>query len=511
MTDGGHAGDPATAGMTGVPDRGDPGRRRRARGRRGRPRRVVDAAGDAVRVRDRVVRASSSAGRDRRVRRRRSATEDLAASAPPPTRSCSAPSAARSGTTRTPTVRPEQALFALRGGLGLFANLRPVTRPAGARRRRRRCGRSCSTGVDLLIVRELTGGVYFGDRREAARRAGGDRSALDTLPYHEREIARVVRLAFELARTRRGRLTQVDKANVLATSRLWRQGHRRDRGRVSRTSTLNHQLVDSCAMLLVRRPADFDVLVTENLFGDILSDEAAVLAGTLGDAAVGIARRAADGARPLRPVRADPRLRAGHRRSGRREPDRDDPVGGDAAALSLGHEAAADAIEAAVGRALDDGLRTADLARPAPPSDAAAVGSAMPRRRRAGRRPRSRRPVVDALRRRRRRRGDRVTATDAPVVLYDTTLRDGTQGENITLSLADKLRIARMLDEYGMPYIEGGWPGSNPKDIEFFAAARTMRWETREARRVRLDPPSREPARATTRTCASSSPPRRRS
>ena len=105
-----------------------------------------------------------------------------------------------------------------------------------------------------------------------------------------------------------------------------------------------------------------------------------------------------------------------------------------------------------------------------------------------------------------------MTAADRrPVILYDTTLRDGTQGENITLSLADKLRIARMLDEYGMPYIEGGWPGSNPKDIEFFAAARTMRWRDREAGRLRLDPPPREPARTTTRTCASWSRPRRRS
>ena len=101
-------------------------------------------------------------------------------------------------------------------------------------------------------------------------------------------------------------------------------------------------------------------------------------------------------------------------------------------------------------------------------------------------------------------------ADDRPVVLYDTTLRDGTQGENIILSLADKLRIARMLDEYGMPYIEGGWPGSNPKDIDFFAAARKQRWAERAAGRLRLDPAPRQPARRTTRTCASSSPPRRR-
>ena len=98
-----------------------------------------------------------------------------------------------------------------------------------------------------------------------------------------------------------------------------------------------------------------------------------------------------------------------------------------------------------------------------------------------------------------------------PVVLYDTTLRDGTQGENITLSLADKIRIARMLDEYGMPYIEGGWPGSNPKDIEFFAAARSMTWSQREAGRVRLHPPPRQSRRRGLRTSASSWRPRRRS
>ncbi len=176
-------------------------------------------------------------------------------------------------------VRPEQALFALRGGLGLFANLRPVTvHPALAGSSPLRP--ELLAGVDLLIVRELTGGIYFGDRTEPSGEPGA-RTALDTLPYAEHEIARIVRLAFEAARTRSSRLTQVDKANVLATSRLWRRVT--DEIAVEYPDvTLNHQLVDSCAMLLVRRPADFDVIVTENLFGDILSDEAAVLAGSLG-------------------------------------------------------------------------------------------------------------------------------------------------------------------------------------------------------------------------------------
>ncbi|MFL5642525.1 MAG: 3-isopropylmalate dehydrogenase, partial [Chloroflexota bacterium] len=176
-------------------------------------------------------------------------------------------------------VRPEQALFALRGGLGLYANLRPVTvHPALA-------GASpvrpeLLAGVDMLIVRELTGGIYFGERSESSGEPGA-RAALDTMPYAEHEIARIVRLAFELARTRRSGLTQVDKANVLATSRLWRRVTDEIAADFPDVR-LNHQLVDSCAMLLVRRPADFDVIVTENLFGDILSDEASVLAGSLG-------------------------------------------------------------------------------------------------------------------------------------------------------------------------------------------------------------------------------------
>ncbi len=144
-------------------------------------------------------------------------------------------------------VRPEQALFALRGGLGLYANLRPVSvHPtlAGSSPLRP----ELLAGVDMLIVRELTGGIYFGDRTEASAEPGA-RSALDTLPYAEFEIERIVRLAFDLARTRRGAVTSVDKANVLATSRLWRRI-------VDEIATgypdvrLNHQLVDSCAMLL---------------------------------------------------------------------------------------------------------------------------------------------------------------------------------------------------------------------------------------------------------------------
>jgi 3-isopropylmalate dehydrogenase len=261
-------------------------------------------------------------------------------------------------------VRPEQALFALRGGLGLYANLRPVSvQPAltGASPLKP----ELLEGVDLLIVRELTGGIYFGQRTEAGPSPNGaTRTAVDTLPYSEAEIERIVRLAFELARGRRGHVTSVDKANVLATSRLWR----RVADEVSADYPdirLTHQLVDSCAMLLIRRPADFDVIVTENLFGDILSDEAAVLAGSLGvlpSASLG-ERRTAHGQFGLyEPIHGSAPDIAGR--------DIANPIGTilSAAMLlrtSLGRADAGDAIEAAVTRSLGDGWRTADLAGPA--------------------------------------------------------------------------------------------------------------------------------------------------
>jgi 3-isopropylmalate dehydrogenase len=259
-------------------------------------------------------------------------------------------------------VRPEQALFALRGGLGLYANLRPITvQPTLIASSPLRP--ELLAGVDMLIVRELTGGIYFGERTEAAAEPGA-RAALDTLPYAEHEIARIVRLAFELARIRRGSVTQVDKANVLATSRLWRRVAEEIGGEYPDVR-LNHQLVDSCAMLLIRRPADFDVIVTENLFGDILSDEAAVLAGSLGvlpSASLG-ERRTEHGQFGLyEPIHGSAPDIAGR--------DIADPIGtilSSAMMLrtSLGRADAADAIEAAVARTLEAGWRTADLAAPA--------------------------------------------------------------------------------------------------------------------------------------------------
>jgi 3-isopropylmalate dehydrogenase len=320
-------------------------------------RRVVDAAGDGfgytVQWSDHLVGGAAIDAYDTAIR-----DEDYEA--------CAAADAILLGAVGGPRwsdpsapVRPEQALFRLRGGLGLFANLRPVTvHPALVGASPLRPDRL--EGVDLLIVRELTGGIYFGERSEPAG-ARGERSALDTMPYAEGEIRRIVRLAFELARGRRGHVTQVDKANVLATSRLWRTVADEVAAEFPEV-TLNHQLVDSCAMLLVKQPSAFDVVVTENLFGDILSDEAAVLAGSLGmlpSASLG-ERRTAHGTYGLyEPIHGSAPDIAGQ--------DAANPIGTILSAammlrLSFGREDAAAAIEHAVSRALDDGWRTADLA-----------------------------------------------------------------------------------------------------------------------------------------------------
>ena len=174
-------------------------------------------------------------------------------------------------------VRPEQGLLAIRKGLGLYANLRPVQifpqlQDASPLRADR------LAGVDLVVVRELTGGIYFGARKEAG---DGDLTAYDTMAYSAPEIERIARKAFELARLRRNKVTSVDKANVLAVSRLWRRVVVQVAADYPDV-TLEHMLVDSAAMHLMRRPADFDVIVTGNMFGDIITDEASMLAGSMG-------------------------------------------------------------------------------------------------------------------------------------------------------------------------------------------------------------------------------------
>lgn len=175
-------------------------------------------------------------------------------------------------------LRPEKALLDLRKELGLYANLRPVTLFAGMEKSST-IKPEVIVGVDLLVVRELTGGIYFGEKVRT-RDARGE-LASDLLIYHEHEIERIVRQAFQIAQNRRKHLTSVDKANVLESSRLWRSVV--DRIALEYTDvTVEHMLVDNCAMQLIRRPQAFDVLVTENMFGDILSDEAAMLTGSIG-------------------------------------------------------------------------------------------------------------------------------------------------------------------------------------------------------------------------------------
>ena len=175
-------------------------------------------------------------------------------------------------------IRPEQGLLGLRKALGLWANLRPV-RPFGELAASSPLRPERLAGVDILVIRELTGGLYFGPRRRDEH--DGRRHAVDTLEYSDLEIERVVDLAFKLARNRRRRVTSIDKANVLESSRLWRQIAQEVAVRYPDVK-LDHQLVDSAAMRLITAPSQFDVIVTENMFGDILSDEASVLAGSLG-------------------------------------------------------------------------------------------------------------------------------------------------------------------------------------------------------------------------------------
>ncbi|MEW6510132.1 MAG: 3-isopropylmalate dehydrogenase [Bacteroidota bacterium] len=176
-------------------------------------------------------------------------------------------------------VRPEQGLLALRKELKLYANLRPV-KPHPSLLKWSPVRADLLAGVDLLVVRELTGGAYFGMPR-GRERLNGHIRAVDTVEYHDFEIARVVDLACRLARSRKKKVTSVDKANVLETSRLWRQTATTVAAGYNDLS-LEHMLVDTASMRLVSTPASFDVVVTENMFGDILTDEASVLAGSMG-------------------------------------------------------------------------------------------------------------------------------------------------------------------------------------------------------------------------------------
>jgi 3-isopropylmalate dehydrogenase len=245
--------------------------------------------------------------------------------------------------------RPEQGLLGLRKGLGLFANLRPV-KPSPALVDASPLRPSRIEGTDLLVVRELTGGIYFGEKRREAD------SALDACVYTVAEIERISEVAFEAAGRRRRKITSVDKANVLETSRLWRET-------VSRMAdgregvAVEHMLVDNAAMQLVANPAEFDVILTENMFGDILSDEAAMITGSLG--MLPSASLGGDGPGVFEPVHGSAPDIAGKGIA--------NPL---ATFLSvamllrdgLGRDDEAAALEGAVDSVLASGLRTADLA-----------------------------------------------------------------------------------------------------------------------------------------------------
>jgi len=266
----------------------------------------------------------------------------------------------------TAKVRPEQGLLKIRKELGVYANLRPVKlQPSLV---------NASTlkpevleGVDLVFVRELTGGIYFGEKKRDAN------SASDLCTYSVQEVERITRVAARLAQSRRKKLTSIDKSNVLETSRLWREVVERLMQTEFPDVALDHMLVDSAAMHLIRRPRDFDVCVTENMFGDILTDEASMLAGSLGllpSASLG------DGKRGLyEPIHGSAPDIAGKGIA--------NPVGTilSVAMLlrhSLGLEAEAAAIEKAVTGAVADGARTPDIvASGAKPLSTREVGDAI--------------------------------------------------------------------------------------------------------------------------------------
>jgi 3-isopropylmalate dehydrogenase len=250
-------------------------------------------------------------------------------------------------------VRPEQGLLALRKGLRVYANLRPVrVHPSLVNASPLKPERLA--GVDILVIRELTGGLYFGQPKGRERVDGHER-AVDTLEYHDYEIRRVVELAFRLAERRRRKVTSVDKANVLESSRLWRQVATAAAG-AHPAVALEHMLVDTASMRLIASPASFDVLVTENMFGDILTDEASVLAGSMG--LLPSASLGDDGPGLYEPIHGSAPDIAGKGVA--------NPLGTIlSAALLLRHslrlEREAAAVEAAVDAVLADGARTADL------------------------------------------------------------------------------------------------------------------------------------------------------
>jgi 3-isopropylmalate dehydrogenase len=250
-------------------------------------------------------------------------------------------------------VRPEQGLLQLRKALGLFANLRPVV-PHPAVLDASPIKGELLRGVDIMVVRELTGGIYFGEKTRTAT------EAVDICRYSVMEIERVVRLAAQLARARRKKLTSVDKANVLETSRLWRSTVNLIMPAEFPDVAVEHMLVDSAAMHLLQRPRDFDVIVTENMFGDILTDEASMLAGSLGllpSASLGANSRGG----LFEPIHGSAPDIAGR---GMANPYAAISSAAMLLRYSLRLDAEAKALDEAVYRAISGGALTADLAAP---------------------------------------------------------------------------------------------------------------------------------------------------
>ena len=253
-------------------------------------------------------------------------------------------------------IRPERGLLRLRGALGLYANIRPARLYPQLREACPLKREIADKGIDFVVVRELIGGVYFGEHRSET--VDGMEQATDIMAYNEEEVRRIAHVAFRMARKRRGKVTSVDKANVLATSRLWR----RVVDEVAKEYpdvTLNHMYVDNCAMQIVRDPAQFDVIVTENLFGDILSDEASIITGS-----IGMIPSASLGGTSLglyEPIHGSAPDIAGT--------DAADPIGTILAAAELLRDSfdlleEAKAIEDAVSRVLDGGWRCGDIMAP---------------------------------------------------------------------------------------------------------------------------------------------------
>ncbi len=252
-----------------------------------------------------------------------------------------------------PAIRPEKALLAVRRELGLFANLRPTKLFPQLADSSPLKASIVGNGIDLMIVRELTGGVYFGERK--TEEVNGELMAIDYMPYSEHEIERIGRVAFESAMKRGKKLHSVDKANVLDTSRLWRKTMHRLAAEYPEVE-YNDILVDNTAMQLIKNPTQFDVIVTENMFGDILSDEASMLTGSIG--MMPSASLSSGTLGMYEPIHGSAPDIAGQNLA--------NPIGTIlSAAMMLRYSFnmmdEADAIEAAVNKALDDGYRTGDI------------------------------------------------------------------------------------------------------------------------------------------------------